>query len=271
MTCSTCDGEFPGLVSADSSHVSCGLCKQLHGKSENEKQMIRVRHSFKSIGTNKQLTQIIHGSEDSPVQLLWACIPRIANTIVQQVYSDNWSAFCSLYVSRGLGYLTPSHLHPAQFAGLVNTATASTALDIAAVYKAKASDTRIGLPLNANLVAASKAKAVVAERAAAKQAFEGNYIRIDALLFKLSKVRDQERLIEVSTRHYRWQWNLMIHQYQISKLRTSKAFGPTSPISSAIYNLMEKIQADFAEDFPNSPLITKYILLIVMSSLFIYL
>jgi hypothetical protein len=97
----------------------------------------------------------------------------------------------------------------AQFAGLVSSQmptytaqTASTALDIAAGYKAKASDTRLGpgLPLNANLAAASKAKMIVAEKAAAKQAFESNYIRIDALLYKVTKLRDQERFVEVSVK-----------------------------------------------------------------------
>jgi hypothetical protein len=82
-----------------------------------------------------------------------------------------------------------------------NTSTSRTAantLEIASTYKAKASDSRLGLPLNANLLAATKARAITAERAALKLAFDHKYIRIDAMLYKVVHARDQERLIEVS-------------------------------------------------------------------------
>jgi hypothetical protein len=51
---------------------------------------------------------------------------------------------------------------------------ASSVLQVASGYKQKVSDTRLGLAagLNANLAAASKAKAIALERAAAKKAHE---------------------------------------------------------------------------------------------------
>jgi hypothetical protein len=71
---------------------------------------------------------------------------------------------------------------------------------MASVFQQKASDTRLGLPktLNANLLAASKAKTVLTERKAAKKNHEmQSSIRIDALLFKLDTVRGREQMIEV--------------------------------------------------------------------------
>jgi hypothetical protein len=76
-------------------------------------------------------------------------------------------------------------------------AVAAATLDIASFYKSHASETRIGLPLNANLAAATKARGVIAERAGAKQAFENKHIRIDASLYKLATSRNQEKLLEV--------------------------------------------------------------------------
>jgi hypothetical protein len=68
-------------------------------------------------------------------------------------------------------------------------------LGIASGYKAKASASQLGLPLNANLV---KARSVTAERAAAKLASEGKWVRIDALLYKDEERHRQEQLHEVS-------------------------------------------------------------------------
>ena len=100
--------------------------------------------------------------------------------------------------------------YPASYLGLVALAsnlnvstscTASNVLEIASTYKAKASDSCIGLLLNANLIAATKARAITAECAAVKLAFDHKYIHINALLYKIIHAQDQEKLIEVSLKY----------------------------------------------------------------------
>jgi hypothetical protein len=114
-----------------------------------------------------------------------------------------------------------------------NTAsTSANIIEAAANFRHKATDARVGLPLplNASLVAATKAKGVLNERKAAKKLFEAqSSIRIDVMLFKLSMAQKMINLLSV---------------------RVSKTFDSTHPVSAAISTLMGSACQDFARDFP---------------------
>jgi hypothetical protein len=178
--------------------------------------------------------------------IFWQKIPqcKVCSLVYREMQSDICGTCGPVIGEIRLNYLwfvqtdsdATASLNPT--GGLSNVAAASThILGMATTFKEKASDKRIGLPLNASLIAASKAKSIGIERKAAKKLFEDqSSIRIDASLFQ----RDVNKLTPIQA------------------VRASVTFDSSEKVYNAISALMEDLRISFSHDYPNAERLTRY-------------